>query len=78
MDETATPTVSEPDIADECDIRVAEHICEPGRIGISIPKCAFPENATPYLGDDTSCEGTLVGDKLEFLSGKGTIAIRAN
>ena len=36
MDENATPTVSEPDIADECDIRVAEHICEPDRLGLSL------------------------------------------
>ena len=36
LDETATPTVSDPDIAGECDIRVAEHICEPGKIGLSL------------------------------------------
>ena len=36
LDETAVPTVSEPDIANKCDLRVSQQICSVEQQGISV------------------------------------------
>ena len=81
------PTISDPDIADKCDLRVSQQICAVDQQGISvsfldysnhnvslkIPACAFPADATPYLGNAAGCSGSLVGDNLIFVSETGSI-----
>lgn len=36
LDETVPPEVSEPDIASDCSVRVAQHICEADQQGIQV------------------------------------------
>ena len=63
IDETQAPEVEELDL---CSVQATSTICEPDRVGAMIPFCALPSDATPYLGSNQNCVGTVNGDYIIF------------
>ena len=59
------PEVETPDL---CSPENSISICQLGQIGVKVPLCGLPTSASPFLGDDTSCSGTVDGDYMVFIS----------
>ena len=63
IDSTKEPEIEELDL---CSLEASTTLCENGHVGLIIPKCALPADATPYLGSDVSCTGYEAGDYVIF------------